>query len=201
MTTSSRRGRDPVLQAIAEVFRRHGYERASLSRLTAATGLGKGSLYNFFPHGKEQMAAEVLAHIQRWFEAEIFVPLKETEDPWAGIERMFRSTEQYFQSGQKICLMGLMALDEETPFGTQIRAYFSDWQIALASAAHKSGKPQEEANDLAEEIVSGIQGALVLAHAQSDAGIFLRRMQSFRRRLAFPCGGLQSETPGCLQGR
>ena len=187
MTTSSRRGRDPVLQAIAEVFRRHGYEGASLSRLTAAIGLGKGSLYNFFPHGKEQMAAEVLAHIQRWFEAEIFVPLEETEDPWSGIERMFRSTERYFQSGQRICLMGLMALDGETPFRTQIRAYFSDWQIALASAVHKSGKPQEEATDLAEEIVSGIQGALVLAHAQSDAGIFLRRMQSFRRRLAFPC--------------
>lgn len=201
MTTSSRRGRDPVLQAIAEVFRRHGYEGASLSRLTAATGLGKGSLYNFFPHGKEQMAAEVLAHIQRWFEAEIFVPLEETEDPWSGIERMFRSTERYFQSGQRICLMGLMALDGETPFRTQIQAYFSDWQTALASAIHKSGKPQEEATDLAEEIVSAIQGALVLAHAQSDAGIFLRRMQSFRRRLAFPCGELQSETPDCLQGR
>ena len=191
MTTSSRRGRDSVLQAIAEVFRRHGYEGTSLSRLTAATGLGKGSLYNFFPDGKEQMAAEVLAHIQCWFEAEIFVPLKGTEDPWTGIEHMFRSTEQYFQSGQRICLMGLMALDGETPFRTQIQAYFSDWQTALASVVCKSGKPQEEATDLAEEIVSGIQGALVLAHAQSDAGIFLRRMQSFRRRLAFPCGGLQ----------
>ncbi|GBR13988.1 hypothetical protein GCM10007868_07290 [Gluconobacter frateurii] len=137
------------------------------------------------------MAAEVLAHIQCWFEAEIFVPLKETEGPLTGIESMFRSTEQYFQSGQRICLMGLMALDGETPFGTQIQAYFSDWQAALALAIHSSGKLKEESTDLAEEIVSGIQGALVLAHAQSDAGIFLRRMQSFRRRLAFPCGELQ----------
>ncbi|KXV21825.1 TetR/AcrR family transcriptional regulator [Gluconobacter japonicus] len=191
MTTSSRRDRDPVLQAIAEVFRRYGYEGASLSRLTTATGLGKGSLYNFFPHGKEQMGTEVLAHIQRWFEAEIFVPLKVTENPSAGIESMFRSTEQYFQSGQRICLMGLMALDGDTPFGTQIQAYFSDWQTALASAIYKSGKPREDAIDLAEEIVSGIQGALVLAHAQSDAEIFLRRMQSFRHRLEFPCDGLQ----------
>lgn len=200
MTTSSRRSRDATLSMIAEVFRRHGYEGASLSRLTAATGLGKGSLYNFFPDGKEQMAAEVLAHIQRWFDAEIFVPLQEAEDPWAGIERMFQNTELYFQSGQKICLMGLMALDGETPFGVQIQAYFSAWQMALFSALHKAGKPRDEATDLAEEIVGGIQGALVLAHAQADTGIFLRRMQSFRRHLGFPCGARQSETRDSLRG-
>ena len=51
-----------MLGALGEVFRAHGYEGASLTLITQATGLGKGSLYNFFPDGKEQMAAEVLAH-------------------------------------------------------------------------------------------------------------------------------------------
>ena len=58
-------GRDELLPALGEVFRAHGYEGASLTAITAATGLGKGSLYHFFPRGKEQMAEEEIgrAHV------------------------------------------------------------------------------------------------------------------------------------------
>src|ERR1700720_3544465 len=52
--------RADVLPQLAEVFRAHGYEGATLALISDATGLGKGSLYNFFPGGKEQMAMEVL---------------------------------------------------------------------------------------------------------------------------------------------
>ena len=41
--------RSDVLPLLAEVFREHGYEGASLSLISKATGLGKGSLYHFFP--------------------------------------------------------------------------------------------------------------------------------------------------------
>src|SRR3546814_7759749 len=47
-----------------------------LSVITAATGLGKGSLYNYFPGGKDEMAAAVLAHVDDWFEREIYAPLR-----------------------------------------------------------------------------------------------------------------------------
>ena len=49
--------REEIIPLLAEVFRTQGYEGASLSRLGEASGLGKGSLYNFFPGGKEEMAA------------------------------------------------------------------------------------------------------------------------------------------------
>ena len=58
-------GRDEIVAQLAEVFRTHGYEGASLARLGAGTGLGKGSMYNFFPGGKEEMAQAVLTHIDR----------------------------------------------------------------------------------------------------------------------------------------
>ena len=59
--------RSDVLPLLAEVFREHGYEGASLSLISKATGLGKGSLYHFFPGGKEEMAVAVLAEIDGWF--------------------------------------------------------------------------------------------------------------------------------------
>src|SRR5687767_6837809 len=53
--------RADLLPLLAEVFRSHGYEGATLALISQATGLGKGSLYHFFPGGKAQMAADVLA--------------------------------------------------------------------------------------------------------------------------------------------
>ncbi len=48
--------REEVLDRLAAAFRRDGYDGASIARLSAATGLGKASLYHYFPGGKQDMA-------------------------------------------------------------------------------------------------------------------------------------------------
>jgi len=60
--------RADVVPLLAEIFRELGYEGTTLSRITERTGIGKGSLYHFFPGGKEEMAAAVLADVDGWFE-------------------------------------------------------------------------------------------------------------------------------------
>src|SRR5690349_20826626 len=92
--------RADVLPALAELFREHGFEGASLSLIGRRTGLGKGSLYHFFPGGKEEMAAAVLDEIDGWFRDTLFTPLREAADPRQAILRMFPSVEAYFQSGR-----------------------------------------------------------------------------------------------------
>ena len=44
--------RDEVLKRLAVAFRQDGYDGASISRLSASTGLGKASLYHYFPRIK-----------------------------------------------------------------------------------------------------------------------------------------------------
>uniref|UniRef100_UPI003B3A755C TetR/AcrR family transcriptional regulator n=1 Tax=Rhodopseudomonas sp. TaxID=1078 RepID=UPI003B3A755C len=103
-TTKPSTDRAALLPLLGEVFRAHGYEGASLALITEATGLGKGSLYHFFPGGKKQMAAEVLAEIDGWFEANIFAPLREPDDPRAAIDAMLTGVDAYFRSGARVCL-------------------------------------------------------------------------------------------------
>lgn len=67
------------------MFREHGFEGASVAILSQATGLGKGSIYNFFPGGKQEMMDAVLAEIDGWFCATIFVPLEQRCDPATAI--------------------------------------------------------------------------------------------------------------------
>src|ERR1700722_4432814 len=90
-----------LLSILGEIFREHGFEGASLTLISEKTGLGKGSLYHFFPGGKEEMAAAVLDDIARWFEDNLFAPLKTNADPRAAIHDMFLCVDDYFRSGRR----------------------------------------------------------------------------------------------------
>ncbi|MCA1324493.1 TetR/AcrR family transcriptional regulator [Herbaspirillum sp. alder98] len=173
--------RDALVPQLAEVFRTHGFEGASLARITAAVGLGKGSLYHAFPGGKDEMAEAVLAHIERWFEEEVFAVLR--AEAATGIARMFDACERYFHSGQRVCIVGVFALsDTRDRFAQAVSRYFANWTDALQGALLRAGHPPENARALAEDIVGAIQGALVLARAVDDAEQFVRTLARWRQR-------------------
>ncbi len=167
--------RAEVVGQLAEIFREHGFEGASLSLITERTGLGKGSLYHFFPRGKDQMAEDVLSEIEGWFEREIFAPLEQAEDARDGLKSMLAAVETYFHSGRRICLIGAFALDATRDrFSARIDTYFEAWTAAITIALERLGRKSGIAQGDAEAMLSLIQGALVLARARGDAGIFSR---------------------------
>jgi len=169
------------------VFRAHGYEGASLALISEATGLRKGSLYHFFPGGKQQMAAEVLAEIDHWFEVNIFAPLRDGEDASRAVTAMIKNTDAYFRSGNRVCLVGVLALGAaRDTFAAQVNDYFARWQDALAASLRRSGLGAGEARRRAEDAMLVIQGALVLARARNNAKIFSRAMADLELRLLAP---------------
>ncbi|KDB03704.1 TetR family transcriptional regulator [Defluviimonas sp. 20V17] len=150
---------------LAEVFRVHGFEGASLSRIRAETGLGKGSLYHFFPGGKDEMAAAVLADVDAWFLREVFSPL-DSLPPEEGLALMWRAVDGYFASGRRICLVGAFALDATRDrFAAAVCGYFERWIASLRGALLRAGLANARAAALAEDLVLSIQGALVLSRA------------------------------------
>ncbi|WP_394830197.1 TetR/AcrR family transcriptional regulator [Pendulispora rubella] len=175
------RERHDVIPALAEVFREHGFEGASLSLISERTGLGKGSLYHFFPGGKDEMAAAVLADVGAWFESNVFEPLCREDDPRKGMGHMLTAVEAYFQSGMRICLVGAFALgDARDRFVESIHGYFAAWRDALGQALVRAGLERKEARERAEEIVGAIQGAIVLARALDDPASFRRTLRRIR---------------------
>lgn len=173
-----------VIPLITEVFRELGYEGASLSKITARTRLSKGSLYYFFPGGKDEMAAEILAHIDQWFIKNIFEPLEQNE-PRAAIDRMWQEVDSYFQSGQRICLIGAFALDETRDrFAAVIRQYFIRWIEALSAALVQTGISKETADQISEETIAGIQGGLILSRALHDESFFERTLANLSQRVS-----------------
>lgn len=176
--------RADALAHLAEVFREHGYDGASISRIGKATGLGKGSLYHFFPGGKGEMMASVLSGIDAWFEEAVFHPLERGGDARAAIEAMVDAVTAYFRSGERVCLVGAVGMGaSRDPFAEAIAAYFARWIGALAACLVGAGLPEADARERAEDAVAGIQGAIVLSRALDDRSAFLRVVSAHRARL------------------
>ena len=176
--------RSDLIKTLGEVFREYGFAGTSLSEITNRTGLGKSSLYHFFPNGKNEMAEAVLNDIDTWFQQNVFIPLRKSDDTTDSINAMFKAVDRYFQSGNRICLVGAFALDNtRNQFVQNVGAYFKDWIDALAFALNRVGYSRSQARKFAEEVVIGIQGALVLARSQDDPNAFTRTLNRMRKRV------------------
>ena len=186
------------MPALAEAFRAHGFEGASLATLSKATGLGKGSLYNFFPGGKVEMMDAVLVDIDDWFVRVIFAPLEQASDAASAITTMIDAVTAYFQSGARVCLVGWLGLGSSGDvFAVRIRGYFSRWISALAHCLEASTVPSTLAPRLAEDTVAGIQGAIVLARALGEEAAFVRIVHRLEGILldAVACHGRSEALP------
>ena len=177
---------DAVL-ALANTFRLHGFEGASLSVISAETGLGKGSLYNFFPGGKEEMARAVLDEVNTWFRTRVYEPLAAPGEPSTRIAEMFEATASYFESRDLVCLFGAFALGQERErFAAAIREYFVEWIAALETTLARAGHGPQTSHDLAIDTVSGIQGALVTSRALGENEAFRASLTRLHARIAPP---------------
>jgi TetR/AcrR family transcriptional regulator, lmrAB and yxaGH operons repressor len=184
--------RPDIIAALAEVFREHGYDGATLALISKATCLGKGSLYHFFPGGKDEMMVAVLTDIDQWFEDNVFAQLRSREDPAEAISVMFEAVIDYFRSGRRVCLVGALALGQARDrFAAAINDYFARWIEALEHGLRGQRDVGEDASLRAEEIVLGIQGAIVLSRAIDDPTVFERAMSRLQLRVA-PSAALAS---------
>src|SRR2546423_8572951 len=96
--------KDDVLDRLMDAFREKGYEGASLAELSAATGLNKSSLYHYFPGGKQDMAAQVMAHLDRQLTA-VYEPLQSAKPPKQKLGAMLDALVAFYEGGRKSCLL------------------------------------------------------------------------------------------------
>jgi hypothetical protein len=110
--------------------------------------------------------------------------LREASDPARAIAAMIAGVDDYFRSGDRVCLVGMVALGAaRDTFAGKVDDYFARWHVALASLLRRSGLSKSQAQRRAEDALLTIQGALVLARARNDSGIFRRALTELTARL------------------
>ena len=110
---------DKALGKAMEVFWSQGYAATSISDLTEAMGINKGSLYNAY-EGKEKLFIEVLSKYDVENHRQTLASLDAMEDPIEAVSVLFDALiEQSIKDGErKGCLLVNTAL--ELPFHSEV---------------------------------------------------------------------------------
>jgi AcrR family transcriptional regulator len=181
--------REEVVERLMLVVRRCGYDGASLAELSKATGLGKSSLYHYFPDGKDDMVRAVLEHLEGVLREQIFTPLREPGPARRRIERMVQALDDFYRGGRESCVLGNLVLGtSRSRFRRQLQAIFDEWIEALAAALMDGGLSKAVARARAEDAVIRVQGALVLAGGMDDVSMFGRALKQMPSDLLAPAG-------------
>jgi TetR/AcrR family transcriptional regulator, lmrAB and yxaGH operons repressor len=171
----SKVGDEELLSAATEVFRARGYEGASLSQLSEATGLEKASLYHRFPGGKAELALAVVRRGDRWFQEHVFAPLAGDGSPAKRLKLVGWQLRGFYGDGLKSCTLESLSLPGGGAALEQaLRSGLLAWLEAFAKLAQESGLPPAVARARAEQAVIEIEGSLVLARVLQDNKPFLR---------------------------
>lgn len=171
--------KEELLPKLLELFRQQGYEGVSITHISQATGLGKSSLYHYFPEGKEQMAKEVLVFIQSAVKQYFITPLETDDDPRKKFANMTALVEKFYDCGKSGCLVNVLTLGEANSlFHAQISRTVETWIQAMANVAQEAGLPPRLARERAENALIAIQGGLVVARALGNYKLFKRVTRS-----------------------
>lgn len=176
--------REEVVARVMAVVRRQGYDGASLSELSKATGLGKSSLYHHFPDGKDDMVGAVVGHLETALEETVFAPLRSAGPPAARLRAMNSELEVFYRDGREACVLASLGIgDASRRFHPRVKKLFRAWIDAIASALRDAGQPKSVAQARAEDALVRIEGALVLARSLGEPAIFGRTLEALPEEL------------------
>lgn len=167
--------KEEIITKLIPVFRNYGYEGATLSRLSEATGLKKASLYHHFQGGKEQMAAAVLGYVGDWMEENVLVPLQSDKSVRDRIKVMSERIDDFYDSGKTPCVLAVMSQGEaDNLFNKQLVECLAMWLNALSKMLEETGVEPKQARQRAEDAIIMIQGSLVLVRVNKNPKPFKR---------------------------
>lgn len=165
-----------LLEALTDVFRRHGFEGASLARIAEATGLQKASLYHRFPAGKLAMAEAVLDRMDVRFKDDVLAPLSDPGNPAERVRGMVERLKVFYADGHKSCMTDTLSIGDVDLVGKHVRESLAAWRDALVKIAREAGMSTVTAKRRAEQALVRIQGALVLVRVTGDTSVFRREL-------------------------
>ncbi len=180
----ARIGDAELIEKISRVFRQHGYEGATMARLSAATGLEKASLYHRFPAGKDEMVAAAATAGDAWFTEHVLQPLSQPGDPVAQINAVGRRLREFYDDGRLPCVLESLSLPAgSAELHQALVSSLDEWLAAFTQLARNSGFFPAAARDRAEQAIIEIEGSLVLARVRGDSGPFLRTIRKLPKLL------------------
>ena len=167
--TKGERTRKKLVDTTAALLRRQGYHATGLSDIVAESGAPRGSLYFYFPGGKDELARAALAASGAEWRARIEAAIAQAADLDGAIASIIDLLADDLEAsgwdnGCPVAAVALEAISE--PVRGAVVAHYAGWLDAIAARLRDFGVPAGPARQLATVSLAAIEGALLLARVQ-----------------------------------
>ena len=162
--------RQRIVEAAAQLFWRQGYTGTGMKQVVGAAGAPFGSLYHFFPGGKEQLGAEVVRWSGRQYAAVVATTLQGRGDPARIVERSFTQAAKTlvdtdYADACPIATVALEVSSTSDPMREACAEVFESWIAGLTAWFEMKDIPAERSRDLALTFLMLLEGAFLLCRA------------------------------------
>lgn len=166
--------REQILATTCELLEVQGFHATGLNEIISRSGSPKGSLYYYFPGGKEALTAEAVTQVGRVVEARIREQLAGAAAA-EGVRAFIRQIAQQVQvsgyrAGGPITTIALETASSSERLRAVCDAIYASWIAAFRDHLQAAGLAGDDARALATVIVAAIEGGIILARSgQSPA--------------------------------
>ncbi|MBY0219047.1 MULTISPECIES: TetR/AcrR family transcriptional regulator [Paenibacillus] len=166
--------KEQIVSTAARLFFSQGYHATGLNQIIKESSTPKGSLYHYFPHGKEELAHECIQkaneHIMQKFE-DTFAAHETTGDAIQRfIHDMADETEAAGFTG--FLPFSFWAAVETSCISHQLRVacqgVFANWQNIITKHLMMEGVGEEKARETGLLVISLMEGALIISLTNQD---------------------------------
>lgn len=168
--------KDRILEAAIALMKQSGLSGAGINQIVARSGAPKGSMYYYFPEGKQQITSEALTLFAQRVAAAFERVLSSKRKPADKIRALFRFVADRLDEGayQQSCAAGAVALDLDAKVAAIqpiIATAFASWQAVVAR--HLPIRSRARRESLAGLVISTIEGAYIRGRAERSKNAFL----------------------------
>jgi AcrR family transcriptional regulator len=162
--------KERIMDSSAELFRRQGYAGTGIKQILAAANAPFGSLYHFFPGGKEQLGAETIRssgalYMQLFATIAVQAPdvLTAVGEFFSGAAETLEETD--YADACPIATVALEVASTNEPLREACADVFESWIAGATQYFVAAGIAQQTARELSLSILCLLEGAFVFCRA------------------------------------
>ncbi|MFL9683689.1 MULTISPECIES: TetR/AcrR family transcriptional regulator [Streptomyces] len=171
--------RERIVHAASLLMQRQGYEGTGIKQVAQEANATLGSVYHFFPGGKQALGVAAVEHADQEFAGLLAKSLSEEVDPAQAIAgcartlaRLLRDSE--WMDGCPISATALETTGRAPDIEQAVAQAFQHWRDLVADTLREAGFPEDEARDLSHTVISTLEGAELTAQvARSETPLIV----------------------------
>jgi TetR/AcrR family transcriptional repressor of lmrAB and yxaGH operons len=181
--------RDRIVLAATRLFQQRGYHAVSTAEILEQARAPRGSMYHHFPLGKEQIAIAAVGRIR----GDVLALLRKLQADGRSLEDALRVMadgmarwlrDSAWREGTMLASTAVGAVPDLPKLHAAIREAFDEWCAHLAGRLVDDGWAQPSAQAMAQTLLAGLEGAMIVARVEQDERIVTRVVAMLARLVA-----------------